>query len=131
VAAGADVLSFEFGGAMARTKEVFDDIVRFEIRGVKQDFNFNKDVFVRVCEVLLEEHPDTFGHCCAALGRDRIWIQRGKDGFSHPKRLGKSEYYVQTNLNTLGVVTMSKRIWEIFGHRPSDLVIEVRRREKD
>lgn len=115
---------------MSQTKECFEDVVTFEVRGERQEFVHSKDVLVRVCEIMAQEHPKDFFHHALGLGRDRVWVSRDPSKFLRKKKIPGTDLYVDTNLNTKAIVRMSKKLFHSFNHSAGDLRIETRTRFK-
>ena len=75
---------------------------------------------------MLSNHREQFDKLLRLRGRKRPYFTRNYNELRKPKRVDKTDIYVETNLSANQIVNLSKSIIELFGYKEENLSIMVK-----
>lgn len=102
--------------------------VGLRLFGREHSVKTNKDVLVKVAEILYRRHPNDFLLKAEKLwGSRRAWISRDPNIYHQSGLIGDSPYYINTKLNVRSMKWRWNQILKAFGYDPDDLELIYRR----
>lgn len=120
-------------------KEIFDDseilekqgnynyrnskISSFYFKGVEYKTSSWINLLLEISNLMLKEHKSKFNKVLELKGHKRPYFTRNPDDLRHSKLINGTDIYIETNLSANSIVSVSKKIIELFGYNESDLKI--------
>ncbi len=96
----------------------------FKLWNQHHDVSSYADVLAGVVEAIYDKDPERFDREVGGLrGRVRPFASKNPDDLLRHRRVGGSDWYVETNLDAAATVKRARRFLEHFGYDPGDLVV--------
>ena len=84
----------------------------------------HKDVFVKLTQLLVRQHPDKKEAVFSIQGRSKKYFSRNESDFKHGyERIIGTDIFVDTNENAQALNRRCQRLLQVFGVAPTALTI--------
>jgi|GEM_PF-583693 len=91
--------------------------VGFMVLGKRYDVSAWREMLLRVCEILHEEHGDEFIEKATQIqGRKRFYVSKDKERLHHPEKLYGSDLWVEQNLDAQRIISIIQEILDAHGY---------------
>lgn len=110
--------------AVSRLKDDFTHrkFRSFEFLGIKEDLKRNKDLLVKVSDILYQEHTDEF----STIVHDSGLFSKNPKEFRQPRKIVNTNLYIETNRSSTEIVNVCRnKLLPLFGYKPKDLKLKV------
>ncbi len=98
----------------------------FSFRGKRYNVSSWQDMWFKIIELMLADHRKTFEEKVLTLkGRKRAYFAKNNKELHTPKKLETTALFVETNLSSNRIATLSKQLIELFGYNKDDLQIYI------
>lgn len=104
----------------------FKTLSSFSFDGKKFESNTWRDIPIEICNILYKKHENDFSRVFSLKGRTREYFSMNPNELLAPKKIGNSEVFIECNFSANDLVSLSKRIIELFGYNYDDLIIETK-----
>jgi len=87
---------------------------------------FWKDLLIRLCEILNTLHETEFDKILSLRGRKWQYFSRNENELLKPRKIAKTDIFVETNFSSNSIVKLCYDVLDIFGYSGNDLRIETK-----
>jgi len=101
-------------------------ISSFYFRGTQYRVRFWKDLLIRLCEILNTLHETEFDKILSLRGRKWQYFSRNENELLKPRKIAKTDIFVETNFSSNSIVKLCYDVLDIFGYSGNDLRIETK-----
>jgi len=95
----------------------------FKLKGEEHDVKSWQEIPLKVCDILLEKHKDSFESILYITLRGRVFFSRNEHEFLTSKEIAETGIYINTDLSKNVALALTHEILLLFGYNQSDLVI--------
>ena len=99
-------------------------IVAFAFEGNRYEVKSWIEMLLQICNIMLFKHRDIFDRVLNLVGRKRPYFSKNPNELRQPKRIDKTDIYIETNLSANQIVKISKNVLTLFGYKEDDITIE-------
>lgn len=100
-------------------------ISAFSFKGRSYKVRFWKDILFKLCDTLISIHGSDFDKTLSLVGRKRPYFTRNEYELRIPRRINKTDIYVETNLSANSIVGLCRDLVSLFGYSSTDFNIEL------
>jgi restriction system protein len=84
-----------------------------------------RHILIQACAILAQRHADSFAETVASFrGRKRQYIAPSAEGMFNPEPIPGCDFYVETNFSSKGIVHITHKLLNTFGHGTDTLLVE-------
>ena len=82
-------------------------------------------MLIEICNIMAKTHRDEFNKVLNLKGRVRTYFSLDSNDLKSPKKIDGTGIFVETNLNSNNIVSISKKVIKLFGYDENNLIIEI------
>jgi predicted type IV restriction endonuclease len=82
-----------------------------------------KELLLFVSEEIYRRHSVEFNRCLSLRGSRMLYFSQQPNDLKQPMRIGDSNYFVETKLNSNSIVRRSHELMRLFGYKESELEV--------
>lgn len=101
----------------------YQKISSFELLGQRYEVDKWIEMLLKLSEVMAHRHSNEFEKVLDLKGSKRPYFTKNKNALRIPRKINKTDIYVETNLSANSIVKISKDLIKLFGYKENDLKI--------